>query len=156
MSGKSRKYNEPQKPSLVSPIIAGLGSLIIPGLGQTLARSFRKGLLLFVSLASIVALWVWRVRIVARLETTFLGAVKKSFYLQPILLVVLIGAVLTYLWSAYDAYMTAKREPSSSGFVLWTLVLITFFFAGWQIGDIRPIEFVSGAQDAGPFMMRIL
>ena len=52
--------------------------------------------------------------------------------------------------------MTAKREPSSSGFVLWTLVLITFFFAGWQIGDIRPIEFVSGAQDAGPFMMRIL
>ena len=99
--------------------------------------------MLFVSLTSIVALWVWRDRIVARLETTFLGAVKKSIYLQPILLVVAIGTTLIYLWSAYDAYMTAKREPSSSGFVLWTLVLITFFFAGWQIGDIRPIECVS-------------
>ncbi len=156
MSGNSRRSSEPPKPSLVSPAIAALGSLIIPGLGQALARSFRKGLLLLVSLASVVALWVWRVRIVARLEPTFLDAVKKSIYLQPILLVVAIGATLIYLWNAYDAYITAKREPSSSGFVLWTLVLITFFFAGWQIGDIRPIEFVSGAQDAGPFMMRIL
>ena len=157
MSGNKRyKSNESQKPSLVSPGIAALSSLIIPGLGQTLARSFRKGLLLLVSLASIVALWVWRVRIVARLEPTFLEAVKKSFYLQPILLVVAIGATLIYLWSAYDAYMTAKRTQSTSGFVLWALILITFFFAGWQIGDIRPVELVSGAQDAGPFMMRIL
>ena len=70
----------------MSPAIAGLGSFFtIPGLGQALARSFRKGLMLFVSLTSIVALWVWRDRIVARLETTFLGAVKKSIYLQPIL-----------------------------------------------------------------------
>ncbi len=156
MSGNSRRSNEPPKPSLVSPTIAALSSLIVPGLGQTLARSFRKGLLLLLSIASIIALWVWRIRITARLEATFLDAVKKSFHLQPILLVVAIGALLIYLWNAYDAYSTAKREPSTSGFVLWALVLITFFFTGWQIGDIRPIDLVSGAQDAGPFMMRIL
>jgi phosphonate transport system permease protein len=156
MSGNKRKSNESQKPSLVSPAIAALSSLILPGLGQTLARSFRKGLLLLVSLASIVALWVWRVRIVARLEPTFLAAVKKSIYLQPILLVVAIGATLIYFWSAYDAYITAKRVHSTSGFVLWALVLFTFFFTGWQIGDIRPVDLVSDAQDAGPFMMRIL
>ena len=156
MSSNSRRSNEPRKPSLVSPFVAALSSLLVPGLGHALARSMRKGFVLLLSLVSIIALWVWRVRIVARLETTFIGAVKKSFYLQPILLVVAIGAILVYLWSAYDAYITAKREPSSSGFVLWALVLITFFFAGWQIGDIRPIELISGAQDAGPFMMRIL
>jgi len=156
MSTNSRRSNEPQKSSLVSPAIAMLSSLVVPGLGQTLARSFRKGLLLLLSLASLVALWVWRVRIVARREPTFFDAVKKSIYLQPILLVVAIGIVIIYLWAAYDAYNTAKRQPSSSGFVLWALVLITFFFAGWQIGDIRPIALVSGAQDAGPFMMRIL
>jgi phosphonate transport system permease protein len=156
MNSNSRKSNETKKPSLVPPVIAALSSLIIPGLGQALARSIRKGLLLLVSLASIIALWVWRVRITARLEPTFLDAVKKAIYLQPILLVVAIGAILIYLWNAYDAYSTAKREPSSSGFVMWALVLITFFFAGWQIGDIRPIELVSGVQDAGPFMMRIL
>jgi phosphonate transport system permease protein len=156
MSSKTHYSYDEQKPSLVPPVVAALCSLIVPGLGQTLARSFRKGLVLLVSLASIVALWVWRVRIVARLEPTFLDAVKKSFYLQPILLVVAIGATLIYLWSAYDAYMAAKRRQTTSGFVLWALVLFTFFFTGWQIGDIRPVDLVSDAQDAGPFMMRIL
>ena len=156
MSNKTRRSNESQKTSLVSPVIAALSSLIVPGLGQALARSARRGLLLFVSLGSIVALWAWRVRIVARLEPTFWDAVKKSFYLQPVLLIVAIGAILIYLWAAYDAYNTAKRVPTSSNFVLWTLVLLTFFFTGWQIGDIRPIDLVKDAQDAGPFMMRIL
>jgi phosphonate transport system permease protein len=156
MSNNTRKSNEPKKPSLVSPVVAALSSLVVPGLGHTLARSFRKGLLLLISLASIVALWAWRVRIVARLEPTFLDTVKKSFYLQPVLLIVAIGAILVYFWAAYDAYNTAKRVQSSSGFLLWTFVLFTFFFTGWQIGDIRPIDLISDAQDAGPFMMRIL
>ncbi|MFZ5821698.1 MAG: phosphonate ABC transporter, permease protein PhnE [Chloroflexota bacterium] len=156
MKSNTQKINEPKRPSLVSPPIAALSSLIVPGLGHALARSLRKGLLLLVSLASIIALWVWRVRIVARLEPTFTDAVKKSFYLQPVLLIVAIGAILTYVWTAYDAYNTAKREQTSSNFVLWTLVLFTFFFTGWQIGDIRPVDMISDLQDAGPFMMRIL
>lgn len=156
MSRQSQKSNEPQKSSLVPPAIAAFCSLIIPGLGHMLARSFRKGLLVLASLASIIALWVWRIRIVGRLEDTFLDAVKKSFYLEPVLLIVAIGAILTYFWIAYDAYITAKREPSSSGFILWTLVLVTFFFLGWQIGDIRPVTLIREAKDAGPFMMRIL
>lgn len=156
MNNKAQKGSREGKASLVPPVVAALGSLIFPGLGQILARSYRKGVLLIISMASILALWAWRVRIVGRLQPTFLDAVQKSFYLQPILLVVAVGAVLTFLWGIYDAYMTARREPSSSGFVLWTLVLITFFFTGWQIGDIRPVTLIREAQDAGPFMMRIL
>jgi len=156
MSNNTRRFSDEQKPSLVSPAIAALSSLIVPGLGHALARSFQKGLVLLISLASIVALWAWRVRIVARLEPTFLDAVKKSFYLQPILLVVAIGTILIYFWTAYNAYTTAKRAQSTSSFILWTLVLFTFFFTGWQIGDIRPVDLVKDARDAGPFMMRIL
>ena len=156
MNNKNIKTGDQQKPSLVSPLLAAISSLILPGLGQALGSSFRKGLLLFLSLVSLVALWVWRVRITARLEPTFLDAVKKSFYLEPVLLVVAIGIVLIYFWNAYDAYMMAKRERSTSGFVLWALVLFAFFFIGWQIGDIRPLTLISEAKDAGPFMMRIL
>ena len=156
MNNKTRYPNDEQKPSLVPPVIAAISSLIIPGLGQALARSFRKGLLLLLSLASLIGLWAWRIRITGRLETTFWNAVKKSFYLEPILLVVAISILLIYFWATYDAYMTAKREQSTSGFILWALVLFAFFFTGWQIGDIRPLTLVSEAQDAGPFMMRIL
>ena len=76
MNNKTRKTNQEQKPALVSPTVAALASLIVPGLGQVLSRSLQKGLLLLLSLASIVGLWVWRVRIIGRLELTFLDAVK--------------------------------------------------------------------------------
>jgi len=156
MRAKTRKPNDSEKTSLVPPFVAAILSLIVPGLGQALAGSVRKGLMLLLSLVSLIALWSWRIRLVGRLEPTFYDAVQKSFHLQPILQVVAIGIVLTYLWNAYDAFMTAKRAQSSSGFILWTLVIVTFFFTGWQIGDIRPMTLISEAKDAGPFMMRIL
>ena len=156
MNKKMSKPNDEQKPSLVSPALAAISSLILPGLGQTLARSFRKGLLLLMSLGSLVGLWVWRVRIIARLEPTFWGAAKKSFYLEPVILLVAIGIVLIYLWNVYDAYMMAKQERSTSGFVLWTLVLFTFFFAGWQISDIRPVVLVRDFKAALPNLQRVM
>ncbi len=155
-NNKAIKPNDEQKPSLVSPILAAISSLILPGLGQALGRSFRKGLLLFLSLVSLVALWSWRVRITARLEPTFVDAVKKSFYLEPVLLVVALGIVLIYLWNAYDAYMTAKQERSTSGFVLWMLILFAFFFSGWQISDIRPVVLVRDFRAALPNLQRIM
>jgi len=156
MSSNLGKSSDAQKPSVVSPAAAAISSLVVPGLGQVLAGSFRKGLVLLLSLASIAALWAWRVRLVGRLEPTFPQAVSKSFYLQPILLVVAIGMIVAYLWIAYDAYVTAKRAQSTSGFVVWTLIVFLFFFLGWQIGDIRPVDLVRDAQDAGPLLMRIL
>jgi len=156
MKSRTTKPIDEKKPSLASPMVAAISSLILPGLGQALGRSFRKGLILFLSLVSLVALWAWRVRITARLEITFVDAAKKAFYLQPVLLVVAIGIVITYLWGAYDAYMTAKQERSTSGFVLWALVLFTFFFTGWQIGDIRPVILVRDAKEALPNLQRIM
>jgi phosphonate transport system permease protein len=156
MSSKTINPRDEQKPSLVPPVLAAISSLIVPGIGQVFARSFRKGLLVFLSFVSLVALWAWRVRIIARLEVTFLDAVKKSFYLEPIMLVVAVGIILVYLWGAYDAYMMAKREQSTSGFVLWTLVLFTFFFSGWQISDIRPVVLVRDFRAALPNLQRVM
>ena len=68
MSNKTINPRNEQKPSLVPPVLAAISSLIVPGLGQTFARSFRKGLLIFLSFASLVALWAWRIRIIARLD----------------------------------------------------------------------------------------
>ena len=39
---------EQREPSLVPPVVAAIASLIIPGLGQVLARAVRRGLILFV------------------------------------------------------------------------------------------------------------
>ena len=44
---KSKNYKEEKKESLVSPIISGLISAIIPGLGQIFARELQRGLLVF-------------------------------------------------------------------------------------------------------------
>ncbi|MEW6029167.1 MAG: phosphonate ABC transporter, permease protein PhnE [Chloroflexota bacterium] len=156
MSERTPKPAESQKSALLPPVAIGLVSLFVPGLGHMLARSARKGFVLFISLISLAAMWVWRVRIAARLEETFFDAVKKSFTLQPILLVVLVSVLVTYFWIAYDAYVTAKRVPSASGGLLWALILFVFFTLGWQIGEIRLGTLVTEAQDAGPFMMRIL
>jgi len=153
---KTRKTNTEQKPALVSPVIAAIASLIVPGLGQSLSRSFQKGLLLLMSTVSLVGLWVWRIRITARFESSFLNTVKKSFYLEPILVVVAIGIILIYLWNVYDAYSSAKRERSTTTFILWTLVLFTFFFMGWQISDIRPLTLVRDARSALPNLQRIM
>ena len=76
----SRQTNEVRKESLVPPIVAAILSLILPGLGHTLARAFRRGLVLFVSLASMVGLLAWRIKLAARFDEGFWPIVKKAFY----------------------------------------------------------------------------
>ena len=56
MSGKDQTIEE--KPSLVPPVVAGLISLIVPGLGHMLARNFRKGLVLLLVFLSAAGLWI--------------------------------------------------------------------------------------------------
>ena len=144
-----------EKPSLVPPIIAGLVSLIVPGLGHMLARKFRKGLVLLLVALSTVGLWIWRVRDAARREVGFLDMFKKAIQLQPILLIILVILVLLYLLIAYDAYQTAaKTKPNS--FLLWVFVLVSFFILGWQIGEIRPAVLIRDGKNSLPLLMRVL
>ncbi len=153
MSGKDRTVEE--KPSLVPPVAAGLISLIVPGLGHMLARQFRKGLVLLLVFLSAAGLWIWRVNDAARREVGFAAMFKKAIQLQPIILVILIVLVLLYLLIAYDAYKTAVTTKPNS-FLMWVLVLTSFFILGWQIGEIKPAVLVRDGKNSLPLLMRVL
>ena len=153
MSGKDQTIEE--KPSLVPPIAAGLISLIVPGLGHMLARNFRKGLVLLLVALSAAGLWIWRVNDAARREVGFAAMFKKAIQLQPIILVILIVLISLYLLIAYDAYKTAATTKPNS-FLMWVLVLTSFFILGWQIGEIKPAVLVRDGKNSLPLLMRVL
>jgi len=136
--------------------LAPLASIILPGLGQALVGAWRRGLLLLLSLGTIVGLLAWRIRIVGRREDEFGEIVRKAFSLQPILLAVAIGAALIYLWVIVDAYLAARRKRGANSAGLWLLILVAYFALGWQIGDINLVTLATQSRDAAPFMQRIL
>ena len=58
-------------PPLVSPPVAAAASLLVPGLGQALARELWRGLLLLGSIAAAAGMLVWRVFLLGRTEVGF-------------------------------------------------------------------------------------
>ena len=154
MNKVSKKEND-KKQSLVSPIIAGILSAIIPGLGQVLARSVRRGLILFASHISLVGLIAWRIREAARRDTELVDIILKAFKLQPVLIILTILIVIIYIWIIIDAVQLAKKKEIKP-ISLLMMVIIVFFILGWQIGEINLFSLVSQADDAGPALMRVL
>ena len=152
---KSQRMQSEEKQSLVSPIAAAIFSCVLPGVGQMLARAFRKGLTLMLSFASMVGLWIWRVYEVARRQPDFLAKIKKSLELRPILGFILVLIILIYVWIIYDAYRTAKKGKVKST-VLFILVLIAFFTLGWQIGEIKPGVLIRDGKNSLPLLTRVL
>ncbi|MFQ5923894.1 MAG: phosphonate ABC transporter, permease protein PhnE [Anaerolineales bacterium] len=152
---KSQRGSEPPKPSMVPPAIAAALSLLLPGLGQILGRSTRRGLVLIFSMTSILGLLTWRIRTEARRETELIEIIKKAYDLQPILRMLTLVVIILIIWIAVDAYLVAKR--SYSGTVgLFFFILVAFFGLGWQIGEIDLVALATQAKDAGPFMGRVL
>ena len=152
---KKKLQNDVKKDSLVSPLFAGIISALIPGLGQMLARSFRRGLVLFASFFSLVGLIAWRIRVTARRDTEFFAIILKAFHLQPVLIILVVLIFIIYIWIIIDAVQLAKKtviKPIS----LLLMVLIVFFLLGWQIGEINLYSFISQADEAGPALMRVL
>ena len=144
-----------RKPSLVPPAMAAIVSLLIPGLGQVLARFYRRGLVIFGSFISIIGLLIWRFQLVAKYDTGIVDIFNKAIYLQPFLLFLTIMVVLTYVWIAVDAFRVAKRTGGQPVGIFF-LILVVFFSIGWQIGDIDLVAMVTQADEAGPALGRVL
>lgn len=143
-----------REPSLVSPGVAAVLSAIIPGLGQILARSIRRGIILMVSMLTIIGLAIWRFRLAAPRDTGFWNIAKKALRLDPSLILVTVLIIILYILIIYDAYVIARyrdRTPVGTFF----LVIAVFFAFGWQIGQINLYSFVSQADEAIPALMRI-
>jgi len=151
----SHQPQEERQPSLVPPFLASLASLLLPGLGQALARRVRRGLIIFFSFLSILGLLAWRVRLAARRDDQVLAIIKKAFRLQPILVLLAALVAFLYLWIVIDAYLMAKSQESTPIALLF-MILIIFFVMGWQIGEIDIVSMVSEADEAVPALLRIV
>jgi len=143
-------------PSLVPAPVAGIASLILPGLGQILARQVQRGLLVLGSTVSIVGLLAWRVRDLAHREVGAMAMVRKALQRQPFFVgLVLLGTVILWLWNAWDAYRQAQPDRRS-GAGIFVLIVILFFTLGWQIGEIDLGKAVRELPDAWPPLSRVL
>ena len=160
---KARKkivYQEKEyKPSLVAPWLAAVFSAIIPGLGQAFARMVRRAILIFFSFATIVGLMIWRFRLAAPRDTGIVAIMLKSFHLEPIMILISILVVLLYLWNILDAFQLAKiadKPERRKPFMIFVMLIMVFFFIGWQIGEIDLYAFFTQFDDAIPALSRVL
>lgn len=159
MSPKKRKDPRDQfiekKPSFVPPVVAAFLSAILPGLGQFLARSYRKGAVLLFSFITILGLMAWRFKLAAPRDDTWQTIIPKAFHLQPLMIWVTVLVGLLYLWIIVDAYFSAKKLGGVVTGVTFYL-LVVFFAIGWQIGGIDPVALTTQAGDAVPALTRVL
>jgi phosphonate transport system permease protein len=152
MRTKQREHRE----SLVPALVAGIASLILPGLGQALARHIWRGFLLFGSLISTMGLLAWRVQELARREPTPMDMLTHAIGRRPFFVIpMLIGIVALWLWSAWDAYQQADPERRGSA-LIFVLVLVLFFVLGWQISEIDLYKAVSELSDTLPLLSRVI
>ncbi len=153
----TRTIQREKRPSLVSPPVAGVASLLVPGLGQILARETRRGLLLLGSLLSIVGLTAWRIYELAHLEPGPLAMVRKAILRRPLFVVpMLIGILALWLWNAWDAYRQARPDEGRGGAGIFVLIIVLFFTLGWQIGEIDLYKLASELPDAWRPLSQVL
>ncbi len=103
---------KPSAPSRRSPVLAGLLSLLVPGLGQIYARQSYRGGVIFISelVALLTAIW-YKV---------------PGWYAVP---------ALIWLWNLWDAISAAQGRTRSAILPL-AAILIMGYGIGWQITDM--------------------
>ncbi|MGD8996616.1 MAG: phosphonate ABC transporter, permease protein PhnE [Anaerolineae bacterium] len=151
-----RRRSRERLPSLTPAPVNGIASLLLPGLGQILARRVWRGLLVFASLASIAGLVAWRIVGLAHREPTPLAMLTRALNRRPFFIgAVVLGTILLWLWIAWDAYRQAHpgREGGPGVFVL---ILLLFFALGWQISEIDLYKAVTELSDTWPLLSKVL
>ena len=144
------------QPSLAPPPVAGVASLLIPGLGQALARQLQRGLLLLVALVTSIGLFAWRVSLLASREVGAIAKFTKALDRRPLFVgPTLVGLVALWLWIAWDAYQQA-RPDRRGGLGVFAFVLVLFFALGWQISEINLYKMVTELSDASGPLSRVM
>ena len=161
MKAKNQKIykEEPSLPSLVPPWLAAVLSAIIPGLGQALGRAVKRGIIIFASFFTLIGLLVWRFQESARFDTGFIDITLKAFQLERICILIAVLFIVLYIWIIIDAYQVAKaagKPDKRKPFMVFVLIILVFFFIGWQIGRIDIYGFVSQFDDSFPILKQVL
>ncbi len=152
----TRRVQQEIQPSLVPPVVAGVASLLIPGLGQALARQLQRGLLLLGSLIISIGLLTWRVILLTPREVGAIAKLSKALNRRPVFVIpVLVGIAALWLWIAWDAYQQARPERRG-GVAIFALALVLFFGLGWQISEINLYKMVAELSDASGPLSRVV
>jgi len=101
-----------QRKLRLTPILSGVFSLLLPGLGQFLQRKTARGISIFFVVATAVATTVWY------------G--KSGWYFIPAAL---------WIWAVWDAIRLPKGAPMIVGVLLW---LSMAYGIGWEVTKINP------------------
>jgi phosphonate transport system permease protein len=160
MAKKRKPEATYRPPQWVSPPVAAVLSLIVPGLGQMVVGQIQRGLVLLFSFISIFALLWWRMNLAARREEGVWNILTKAIDVQPLLGIMALGVIMLWLWIVWDAYVQARNArmegKPKGGISVFALVLLIFFGLGWQIVEIDIYQLVTGVDDAMPAMKQIL
>lgn len=131
-------------------------SLLIPGLGQLISGKVRRGILMFLSMVTLIGLAAWRIHLLAHLKTTAWEKLMKAFSREPLFVALtFIGIAGVWLWNFRDAWLiTGKKGKKST--LIFVLILILFFAVGWQISEINLVKMAREFPDAWPPLSKIL
>jgi phosphonate transport system permease protein len=152
---RPNRKKETYRKSLVSPLVAALLSLLVPGLGQIAAGRWRRGFLLFGSFFTTLALVIWRIRLAGKRYDDLLEIVTKAVRLEPFLGILLVAIVVLWIWIIFDAARQARPERrDGAGIFAW--VILVFFLLGWQITEIDIYKAVTQLPEAIPPLMEII
>lgn len=141
---------------IAPPAVAGILSLVIPGLGQILNRQVRRGLLLLAAFLSVAAIIAWRVADLGSVQDEaweiFSHAVgrRTAFF---VLVFVSFGAM--WLLTAWDAYRSAKTKRRGSTW-LFVAITVAYFALGWQISEINVGRMVSDFPEAWGKLQQVI
>ncbi|MGC9521750.1 MAG: phosphonate ABC transporter, permease protein PhnE [Anaerolineae bacterium] len=154
--GSDPTEREEPKPSLVSAPIAAGASLIIPGLGQVLARQVRRGLLLLGSMISLIALIAWRINLLATRQEGALEKFTWALNRRPFFVGLMIaGIIVLWIWNVWDAHRQTDPERRG-GALLFVMIGALFFTLGWQIAEIDLYKAATELSDTWPLLSRVL
>lgn len=110
--------NRPPQFSLIGALV----SLLIPGLGQVVQREYKRGIYIFLAVATAAATTFWY------------GKLGWVFVLA-----------LLWLWNVWDAAFIPRRAPIWAAAVLW---MVLAYGIGWQITEIQPMAFIQNTRRA--------
>lgn len=134
--------------------ILPLTSILIPGLGQILNGKLKRGILLFFSFVTIIALTLWRFREIAHRETTALEILAKVYRMHPnFLILTFLGILGLWVWNIVDSYK-CRKDIKRTG--IFFLILFLFFIIGWQISQINIYRLTTQAKEAWKPLSRVL
>ncbi|MFP4330211.1 MAG: phosphonate ABC transporter, permease protein PhnE [Alkalispirochaetaceae bacterium] len=157
MNVSSSRGPKQKKPALVSPGVAFLTSLVLPGSGQVLARQVQRGFLTLAGMVSMVAILVWRISVLGmRVDGTW-ETFQHAFNRRPTFVVfVILMVIAVWIFGAIDAARCAGAGTKRGQPLLFIAMIAGFFVLGWQVSGIDVGKAVREFPQTLPLISRVL